>query len=91
MIELPSRVTVVLGSGGAGGWMFHLGALRALRAEAESRAAVLDVDGAVDRLRAARDQGRTVAGTDHLELSIIDARYRQLAQRQRELAMERQP
>lgn len=35
MIELPSRVTVVLGSGGAGGWMFHLGALRALRAEAD--------------------------------------------------------
>mgnify|MGYP003375942228 FL=1 len=35
MIELPPRVTVVLGSGGAGGWMFHLGALRALRAEAD--------------------------------------------------------
>ncbi|MEZ5383526.1 MAG: patatin-like phospholipase family protein [Microthrixaceae bacterium] len=31
MTELPSRVTVVLGSGGAGGWMFHLGVLRALR------------------------------------------------------------
>ena len=35
MIELPPSVTVVLGSGGAGGWMFHLGALRALRAEAD--------------------------------------------------------
>ncbi|MCB1027825.1 MAG: patatin-like phospholipase family protein [Microthrixaceae bacterium] len=34
MIQLPPRVTVVLGSGGAGGWMFHLGVLRALRAEA---------------------------------------------------------
>lgn len=72
-------------------WQAQGQPLRALRAEAESRAAVLDVDGAVDRLRAARDQGRTVAGTDHLELSIIDARYRQLAQRQRELALERQP
>lgn len=34
MIQLPSRVTVVLGSGGAGGWMFHLGVLRALCDEA---------------------------------------------------------
>lgn len=34
MIQLPPRVAVVLGSGGAGGWMFHLGVLRALRAEA---------------------------------------------------------
>jgi predicted Zn-dependent protease len=72
-------------------WQAQGQPLRALRAEAESRAAVLDVDGAVDRLRAARDQGRAVAGADHLELSIIDARYRQLAQRQRELALERQP
>ena len=35
MIQLPPRVTVVLGSGGAGGWMFHLGVLRALQSEAD--------------------------------------------------------
>lgn len=72
-------------------WLAQGQPLRALRAEAESRAAVRDVDGAVDRLRAAREQGRAAAGTDHLELSIIDARYRQLSQLQRELALERQP
>jgi predicted Zn-dependent protease len=68
--------------------------LRAIRAEAESRVAQLDVDGAVDRLRSARELGAAKGGAaaaDHLELSIIDARYRQLAQRQRELLLEQKP
>ncbi len=65
--------------------------LRAIRAEAESRMAHLDVDGALDRLRAAREMAQRGAATDHLEMSIIDARYRQLLQRQRELAAERRP
>ena len=68
--------------------------LRAIRAEAESRMAQLDVDGAVDRLRSARELGAAKGGAaaaDHLELSIIDARYRQLAQRQRELLLEQKP
>lgn len=68
--------------------------LRAVRAEAESRMAQLDVDGAVDRLRSARELGAAkgeAAAADHLELSIIDARYRQLAQRQREQMLEQKP
>ncbi len=63
--------------------------LRAIRAEAESRMAHLDVDGALDRLRSAREMAQRGAATDHLEMSIIDARYRQLLQRQRELEVER--
>ena len=62
--------------------------LRAIRAEAESRMALLDIDGAVDRLRAARELGQRPGMTDHMELSIIDARYRQLVQRQREQASQ---
>jgi len=57
--------------------------LAAVRAEAEGRAAELDYQGAVDRIKAAQDllrSGRT--GSDaanlHIEASIIDARARQL-------------
>ncbi|MFY7905797.1 MAG: peptidase M48, partial [Burkholderiaceae bacterium] len=54
--------------------------LRALRAEAESRRALLDLSGAVDRLRAAREAARERREGDHVELSIVDARYRDLSQ-----------
>lgn len=54
--------------------------LRALRAEAESRRALLDLSGAVDRLRAAREAARERREGDHVELSIVDARYRELSQ-----------
>ncbi len=70
-------------------WAAQNQPLRALRADAESHAAARDWDGALDRLRAARERGQTGAGVDHLELSIIDARYRELAQRQRERALEK--
>lgn len=55
--------------------------LRALRAEAESKAAVLDWAGAVDRLRSAQDWMRQHPDSDAIEQSIIDARYRQFQQR----------
>lgn len=63
--------------------------LRALRAAAEALALVGDLDGAIDRLRAAQaaSQGASRPG-DFIEASVIDARLRQLlAQRQR-LAQE---
>jgi len=57
--------------------------LAAIRAEAEGRAAELDYQGAVDRIKAAQDLLRTGrTGSDaanlHIEASIIDARARQL-------------
>ena len=58
--------------------------LRAVRAEAEARWAMLDLAGAVDRLRAARDSARERREADHMELSIVDARYRELSQLLRE-------
>jgi predicted Zn-dependent protease len=62
--------------------------LRALRAEAEARVAVLDYSAAMDRLRAAQDLARR-GTTDHIEASIIDARARQVALLLREQAAER--
>lgn len=58
--------------------------LRAVRAEAEARWAVLDLAGAVDRLRAARESARERRDADHMELSIVDARFRELSQLLRE-------
>lgn len=72
-------------------WAAQGQTLRAIRAEAESRVAMFDVDGAVDRLRSAIDLARAGAANDELELAIIDARYRQMLQRQKELALERKP
>ena len=65
--------------------------LRALRAEAEARAALGDVGGAMDRLRAAQRQARTsAAAPDFIEASIVDSRLRELtAQRRAQLAEAR--
>ena len=53
--------------------------LRALRAQAEARAALGDTAGAIDRLRAAQRQARsTEAVPDFIEASIIDTRLREL-------------
>jgi predicted Zn-dependent protease len=66
---------------------------RAVRAEAESRAAQFDHQGAVDRLKAAQDllrsgRGVPAAGNMHIEASIIDTRLRQLQSVLREQAIE---
>ncbi|GAB4090877.1 M48 family metalloprotease [Hydrogenophaga soli] len=61
--------------------------IRAIRAEAEARLAALDLAGAVDRLQAGRDlmrQPGSAARADHTDLSILDARWRELSQRLRE-------
>lgn len=62
--------------------------LRALRAQAEARAAVGDLGAAIDRLRAAQGRSRSAAvGEDFIEASIIDTRLRDLqAQRRQEAA-----
>ena len=65
--------------------------LRALRAEAEAQAALGDLPGAIDRLRAGQRAARA-AGTapDFIESSIIDSRLRDLtAQRRAQLAQAR--
>ena len=67
--------------------------LRSIRADAEARAAHLDYAAARDRLKAAQEMVRRgEAGTapgDHIEISIIDARLRQVESTLREQALER--
>jgi predicted Zn-dependent protease len=62
--------------------------LRSLRAQAEAQAAIGDIGGAMDRLRAAQRLARSGGGTpDFIESSIIDSRLRDLtAQRRAQLA-----
>jgi hypothetical protein len=66
--------------------------LRALRAEAESRAAHLDYAGALDRLKAAQGlkPGATGArsNADHIDASIIDTRRRQIEALLKDQALE---
>ncbi len=66
--------------------------LRALRAEAESRIAVGDLTGGVDRLRAAQQMARKMPAVDFMDASVIDARLRVVEgqARQRELEEPRQ-
>ena len=65
--------------------------LRALRADAESQAALGNLPGAIDRLRAGQQlaRGQQAGGsggrTDFIEASVIDARLRELIAQRREL------
>jgi len=63
--------------------------LRAVRAEAEARAAQLDYTAALDRLKAAQELGRRSPVTDHIEASIIDTRARAVESLLREQSLER--
>ncbi len=62
--------------------------LRAMRAQAEARAALGDINGAIDRLRAAQTLLRSGGANDFIEASIIDARLRQLEAMRREITAE---
>jgi len=62
--------------------------LRALRASAEARAAVGDINGAIDRLRAAQGGSASLVGQEFIEASVIDARLRQLVAERRQLVLE---
>jgi predicted Zn-dependent protease len=60
--------------------------LRAMRADAEARAALGDLTGAIDRLRAGQRLAREGGGGgDAIEASVIDARARELSALHREL------
>jgi predicted Zn-dependent protease len=64
--------------------------LRAVRAQAEARVAIGDLEGAVDRLRAGQRLARQGAARDSVEASVIDARLRDVqARRRREIIEER--
>jgi beta-barrel assembly-enhancing protease len=66
--------------------------LRALRAEAESRIAVGDLIGGVDRLRAGQKLARSNRNVDFIEASVIDARLRDIeSQARRREIEERKP
>jgi predicted Zn-dependent protease len=62
--------------------------LRALRAEAESRYALGDLLGAVDRLRAGQRFARSGAG-DFIDASVIDSRLRDIELQRRQIEADR--
>ena len=62
--------------------------LRALRAEAESRYALGDLLGAVDRLRAAQRFARTGGPVDFIDASVIDSRLRDIEAQRRQIELE---
>jgi predicted Zn-dependent protease len=63
--------------------------LRAVRAEAEAQAALGNLPGAIDRLRAGQQLARRGGpGTDFIEASVIDARLRDLQAQRRQLLAE---
>jgi len=64
--------------------------LRSLRADAEGRAALGDLQGAVDRLRAGQRIGRSggSAGGDFIDVSVIDARLRDIEVQRRLIAAD---
>ncbi len=52
--------------------------LRAIRADAESRVALGDLSGAADRLRAGQRRARSGGAVDFIDVSVIDARLRDI-------------
>jgi predicted Zn-dependent protease len=63
--------------------------LRSLRADAESQAALGNLPGAIDRLRAGQQLAQKGgAATDFIEASVIDARLRDLLAQRRSLVAE---
>lgn len=62
--------------------------LRSLRAQAESRYALGDLSGAIDRLRAGRIAGRANGTPDFVEASVIEARLHDIENQRKRLAAE---
>ncbi|MEO7150100.1 MAG: M48 family metalloprotease [Burkholderiaceae bacterium] len=67
--------------------------LRAIRADAEASLALGDLQGATDRLRAGQRRARPAAGTpvapgDFIDLSVIDARLRDIEALRRQLSAD---
>ncbi len=59
--------------------------LRAVRADAEAQVAMLDYPGAIDRFKSAQNLARSQPQADHFELSILDARTRDVMRLQAEI------
>jgi beta-barrel assembly-enhancing protease len=64
--------------------------VQAARSEAEARLAQLDTQGALDRLKSAQQQARQSRQVDHFELSIIDARAREVEKQVRQQFCDQQ-
>ena len=62
--------------------------LRAMRAEAETRLALGDLNGAVDRLRAGQRSARSGRNVDFIEASVIDSRLRDIEGQRRRIATD---
>jgi beta-barrel assembly-enhancing protease len=62
--------------------------LREMRAEAEVRLALGDLNGAADRLRAAQRSVRAGGNIDFIEASVIDARLRDVEGQRRQIAAD---
>ena len=60
-------------------------ALRAVRADAEAQVAMLDYPGAIDRFKSAQNLARSQPQADHFELSILDARTREIMRLQADI------
>lgn len=58
--------------------------LRAVRADAESRLALGDLNGAADRLQAGQRRARSGGAVDFIDVSVIDARLRDVEQMRRQ-------
>ncbi len=65
--------------------------LGSLRADGEAQLARMDLQGALDRFRAAQDVARhnTLQAGEHIEASIVDTRVREVQARLREMQLER--
>ena len=62
--------------------------LRALRAEAESRYALGDLLGAVDRLRAGQRLARNGGPVDFIDASVLDSRLRAIEVQRKQIAAD---
>ena len=62
--------------------------LRSLRADAESRVAIGDFSGAADRLRAGQRRAREGGAADFIDVSVIDARLRDVEAQRRRIEAE---
>ena len=62
--------------------------LRTMRARAEAQLGLGDLQGAIDRMRAAQAASRGATGPDFIEASVIDARLRQMVSQRRLLQLE---
>jgi ABC-type phosphate transport system auxiliary subunit len=59
-----------------------------VRADAEAQVALLDYAGGRDRFKSAQNLARRLPQVDHIDMSILDARTREVERLQQELERE---